>query len=44
MTGTLTARFDNLGYYADGPKAQRDEAVQRWERWLEGPGQRAPVE
>ncbi|MGC4122583.1 MAG: HEAT repeat domain-containing protein [Myxococcales bacterium] len=35
---------DNLGFYADGPKAQRDEALLRWAEWLAGPGQSAPIE
>jgi len=37
-------RMPILALAADGPKAQRDEAVQRWGRRLEGSGRRAPVE
>ena len=24
---------DNFGYYADGPRKDRDEAVLRWDEW-----------
>ena len=35
---------DNFGYYADGPKAERDQAVGRWIDWLCNEGSKAPIE
>jgi hypothetical protein len=35
---------DNFGYYADGPKADRDAAIQRWIAWYRTEGKKSPIE
>jgi len=33
---------DNLGFVADGPRAERDQAIRRWVRWWKDQGRNQP--